>query len=180
MPPSDPILRISLSKPFQNFNRLQLTSRCQWTLTTKKLSPNIFTQVSHTLKLLQLKWRNESYNETHSISRYSKMKNKKMIQCFVFYKLKAQNISCAFCFCLLESFKLSWIWFLIVWAQKLAVMHILSISGLSFIESGKPFSIRIHSAQYPAFRLAVSGKPLATVTTTVKKFLNLYFDPKTL
>jgi len=61
----------------QGFKRLQLTSRCQWTFTIKRLSPNLFTQVSHTLKLLQLRWRNECYNKTHSKCRYSKMKNKK-------------------------------------------------------------------------------------------------------
>ena len=51
-PPSTPGLRISLSKPFQGFKRLQLTSRCQWTFTTRDYLSNLFTpSVSHTCTL---------------------------------------------------------------------------------------------------------------------------------
>ena len=94
MPPSDPNLMISLFKHFQGFNLLQLTSRFQWTFKTKRLSHNLFTQVSHTLKLLQLRWRNENYNETHSMNRYSKMKNKKWfnVLCFASWRLKISHV----------------------------------------------------------------------------------------
>ena len=51
-PPSTPGLRISLSKPFQGFKRLQLTSRCQWIFTTRDYLSNLFTpSVSHTCTL---------------------------------------------------------------------------------------------------------------------------------
>ena len=51
-PPSTPGLRISLSEPFQCFKRLQLTSRCQWTFTTRDYISNLFTpSVSHTCTL---------------------------------------------------------------------------------------------------------------------------------
>ena len=56
--------------------------------------------------------------------------------CFVICKFKAQDISCAFCLCLLEGLKMNWIWVYIVWAKKLAVMHILVITSLPFMESG--------------------------------------------
>ena len=59
-----------------------------------------------------------------------------MIQCFMICELRAQEISCAFCFCLLESLKMNWIWIYIVWSQKLAVMCFLMITGLPFMESG--------------------------------------------
>ena len=32
-----------------------------------------------------------------------------MIQCFMICELRAQDISCAFCFCLLENLKMNWI-----------------------------------------------------------------------
>ena len=123
---------------FQGFKCLRLTLRCQWTFTIKRLSPNLFTQVSHTLKLLQLRWWNESYNKTHSKSRYSKMKNKNWFNICIsqVWRLKISRV--LFIFACWRSFKMSWIWVLIVWAQKLAVTHILGVSGLPFMESGKP------------------------------------------
>ena len=51
-PPSTPGLRISLSEPFQGFKCLQLTSRCQWTFTTRDYLSNLFTSsVFHTCTL---------------------------------------------------------------------------------------------------------------------------------
>ena len=41
-----------------------------------------------------------------------------MIQCFMICELRAQDISCAFCLCLLESYKMNWIWVFIVWDKK--------------------------------------------------------------
>ena len=44
-----------IMQAFQCFKWLQLTSRCQLTFTMKRLSPNLFAQVSHTLKHSQLR-----------------------------------------------------------------------------------------------------------------------------
>ena len=61
-PPSTPSLRISLSKPFQGFKRLQLTSKVSMNLYNKRLSlqslhPKCFLHL-YTHNLM----RNEKYN----------------------------------------------------------------------------------------------------------------------
>lgn len=82
-PQSDPSLRIPLSKPFHGFKDYNWLRGVNKPLQQRDYPSNLFTQVSHTLKLLQLRWINEGYNETHSMSRYSKMKNKKRFNvCF--------------------------------------------------------------------------------------------------
>ena len=62
-PPSNSNLRISLSKPSKASKAYNWLLRCQWTFTIKRLSHNLFTQVSHTLKHSQILWGNENYNK---------------------------------------------------------------------------------------------------------------------
>ena len=75
-PPSNPNLKISLSKPPKVSNAYNWLPRCQWIFTTKRLSPNLFTQVSHTFKHSQIWWGNENYNKNSLKEYIYKLKNK--------------------------------------------------------------------------------------------------------
>ena len=119
--PSNPNLRISLSKPSKTSNAYNWLPRCQWTFTTERLSSNLFTQVSHTLKHSQNLWGNKNYNKKLLKISYTNWRTK-MIQCIMICKMRAQYILCAFYFCLQEGKKMNWIWVYIVWAQKLVIM----------------------------------------------------------
>ena len=100
----------------------------------QSLHPKCFSHLySHNLM------RNEKYNNEYLFkSGYTNLRTK-MIQWMMIHEVEAQYMLCALVLACLDWFqKMNWFWVYIVWTKKLAVTHILGVSGLPVMESGKP------------------------------------------